>query len=79
MFVVILAKKDLEMYRENSKNSKNNKFNKDCKLYQKFGSTFFSQFSYNSLNRNCLQKSKEACKNRKGNRTLHCGNKKTPL
>ena len=32
MFVVILAKKDLEMYRENSKNSKNNKFNNDCKL-----------------------------------------------
>ena len=35
-----------------------------------------SQFSKNMFNRNCLQKSKKVCKNRKSNKKFHCNKKK---
>ena len=62
------------MYRRNSKYSKSNKLNKDCK--KKFSSKFFSQFQQKHV-RNCLQKSKEVCKNRESNRTFHCNKENT--
>ena len=78
----ILAKKDLgkllsEMYRRkiiaNIARITNSTRIESCS--KTFLANFCRNFSKNMFSRNCLQKSKEVCTNRKSNKNFHCNKK----